>query len=513
MTGEIICLSADLEAARTMGGTLESLGPVRRFTSLELCAEWLEQGHPAALVMRTDLSVADSGEFLEQLVKVWPACRSVLVVHSPDVSGWSTLVNRGYVHGMVIEPCSPVELVQAVGCQTAIREAAVSGTELQRRLLELEAERDRLSRHLEAATGEGARQIERAKREWERTADAISSPLILVDRQFGLVRANLAAARYRGQDIRSLPGRQCHDVLFDRDSPCPGCPLVGGDASAWDERHDTDLDDVARERTFRLSVYAVRFRGAELRFACYYNDITDALRLQGQIRQADKMAAIGQLSGGVAHELNNPVGVIRSFAQLSKYIADELDNEELSDNLREIEGAAVRCQKIISSLLEFSRPTRAEERDVLPLNETVEKALFLVGTHKGFKLLQVVKEFDPDLPLVIGNSNQLLQVFVNLIQNAVQAMDENGVLRLASDVKDGQWVHIVVEDSGPGIPEEHLTRIFEPFFTTKDPGNGTGLGLSITYNIVESHGGRIEVDSELEKGTRFHVYLPAEMDM
>jgi len=376
--------------------------------------------------------------------------------------------------------------------------------ELRRKNLELEA----MTKQLETMVDHRTRQIERAKKEWERTFDAISEPLTVVGSDFQLRRVNLAAARQAGKDVRQMPGTTCYGSMFGRDEPCDGCPLVQG-SGKWTHMGSAEgqIVDSRGGKSYALSVFLLETETDKAYYICFYKDETEKRNLQRQIMQSEKMAGIGQLAGGVAHELNNPIGVILSFTQFSKAIASDMSNDELTDNLIEVENAALRCKKIVSGLLDFSRPSKEEEHKPVSLGETLESALFLVSTQSAARSLSIVKEFAPALPMVLGNANQLLQVFINLIGNAVQAMPGGGTLTLRSGTAGGK-VFASVVDTGTGIPPENLDRIFEPFFTTKAPGKGTGLGLSVTYGIVERHSGRIEVKSELGKGSEFIVLLP-----
>ena len=225
------------------------------------------------------------------------------------------------------------------------------------------------------------------------------------------------------------------------------------------------------------------------------------------------MAAIGQLAGGVAHELNNPLtGVLIYAKRLFKKVDDSTlrDNAALRDfpeSLRLINEAALRCKDITDSLLTFSRQAGLEFAP-LDVNEVIENTLTLIKSQLKSYRITLVQEWQPDLPPVVGNANQLQQVFTNLIINAQQAMPDRGELTIVTSCVDGQFVRVRFSDTGCGIPEENLDRIFEPFFTTRPVGQGTGLGLSVSYGIIEAHGGFIEVESKVGVGSTFTVRLP-----
>jgi signal transduction histidine kinase len=225
---------------------------------------------------------------------------------------------------------------------------------------------------------------------------------------------------------------------------------------------------------------------------------------QEQLVQAEKLASIGQLAAGVAHEINNPIGVILGFAQLMLKRTPE--DDPMHKPLATIEREGVRCKEIVQDLLHFA----AQREPVLSrvdINAVIEAASELMPHHVNSENVEVVKGFTPNLPPVLGDENQLQQVFLNIMLNAYQAMPDGGRLRIASRA-DGNEVQAIFADTGMGISQDNLKRVFDPFFTTKEVGEGTGLGLSISYGIIEQHGGTIEVASELGAGSMFTVKLP-----
>jgi two-component system NtrC family sensor kinase len=225
---------------------------------------------------------------------------------------------------------------------------------------------------------------------------------------------------------------------------------------------------------------------------------------QAQLIQSEKLASIGQLAAGVAHEINNPLGVILGFTQVILRKLQETD--PLCKPLSSIEREGLRCKKIIQGLLDFSRRSPHTVQPV-NLNDVLEAACQLSEYQISLENVNIVKGYAPNLPQVQGNANQLQQVFTNLVINAYHAMPNGGTLRLVTRAA-GDKVQAIVSDTGVGIPSEHLKNIFDPFFTTKEVGKGTGLGLSISYGIIESHGGKIEVGSQMGVGTTFVVTLP-----
>ena len=236
---------------------------------------------------------------------------------------------------------------------------------------------------------------------------------------------------------------------------------------------------------------------------------------QHQLVQAGKLAAIGQLGAGVAHELNNPMAGILGYAQLMLEIVSrkDLKIEDVSafkKFLQRIEDGSLRCKEIIQNLLQFARKS-PEEVVSVNVNNIVEDTLSLIEHQLLVNKIEVIKNLTTDIKQVDGNHVQLQQVFTNIIINAQQAMPEGGQLFISSRNENGS-VGIEFKDNGCGIPEKYKDRIFEPFFTTKMDWKGTGLGLSICYDIIKNHNGHIIVDSKLGKGAVFTIILPVKSD-
>lgn len=237
---------------------------------------------------------------------------------------------------------------------------------------------------------------------------------------------------------------------------------------------------------------------------------------QERLFQTEKMAALGVMVSGLAHEINNPMGNILGYTQLLlSELPEDLSKStpQISEYLKIIESSALRCKKIIFNLLDFSRQS-VSERQMVDINEVVEKAVELCGGEVRSGNISVIKSYGKDLPRCSVNITQIEQVFVNLIINAYQVMQSGGTLEIRTSLSsDGKMIEISFQDTGSGIEKENLQKVFEPFFTTKTVGKGTGLGLSICYSIVKNHNGDISVESEGKgKGTRFVVTLPYVID-
>jgi len=232
----------------------------------------------------------------------------------------------------------------------------------------------------------------------------------------------------------------------------------------------------------------------------------DKTKLEDQIRHADRLATIGMLAAGVAHELNEPLGNILGFAQLVKKSGDLA--ETVLDDIIKIEQASLYARGIIQKLLVFSRQKRPQKTRV-NLNQVVEGGMFFLEARCGKEGIEVVRKLERNLPEITADPSQIQQLLVNMVVNAIQAMPKGGRITLWTKSNETE-VKLGVEDTGLGMSEEVMGNIFLPFYTTKEVGSGTGLGLAVVYGIVESHGGRIKVDSKLNFGSRFEVSLPLE---
>jgi two-component system NtrC family sensor kinase len=225
---------------------------------------------------------------------------------------------------------------------------------------------------------------------------------------------------------------------------------------------------------------------------------------QRQLIRTEKLASLGQLSAGVAHEINNPLGTITIYAHLMMRTLEEGDPQR--EDLAVIIKEASRAKEIVKGLLSFARETKFEPGPA-NLNQIVEEALSLVSKQALFRNIQIHRHLDLELPTVVVDAGQVKQVILNIVLNGAEAMREKGDLTLESRMSDnGEWIEILITDTGPGIPDEVIEKLFDPFFTTKE--KGTGLGLAIAYGIVERHGGMIDIKTRRGEGTTFILRIP-----
>jgi len=229
-------------------------------------------------------------------------------------------------------------------------------------------------------------------------------------------------------------------------------------------------------------------------------------RTQAQLIHSEKLASLGVLAGGVAHEINNPLMVILGRTELM--LMDQDLTDDAKKNLETICHETERIARIVQNLLTFSRKSRQEKIETVDVNDVLERTLMLSEHQLTVGNVHVHKEIDPNLPTIMANSGQLQQVFMNLIINAHHAMNDGGDLTVRTGTVPDDRVFVEISDTGCGIAPEDINRIFDPFFTTKEEGKGTGLGLAVSRNIIDNHGGEIGVQSRLGLGTTFRLILP-----
>jgi PAS domain S-box-containing protein len=253
--------------------------------------------------------------------------------------------------------------------------------------------------------------------------------------------------------------------------------------------------------------------GQEIASVGIFTDLRPRLKIEKKLQEthlqlvsSEKMASLGKLAAGIAHEINNPLGGILIYSSLM--MEDLSEEDPRRGDLARIVQEAGRCKEIVKSLLEFARQTEPK-MEPTDINRAVNDGLFFLVNQALFHNIQIVKRLDSFLPFVQGNASQLKQVFMNIIVNAAEAMHGSGTLTITtSPSPDRKTIFVEFTDTGEGIPAENFTRIFDPFFTTKEVGKGTGLGLATSYGIIEDHGGRISVKSKVGEETTFKIELP-----
>jgi two-component system NtrC family sensor kinase len=343
--------------------------------------------------------------------------------------------------------------------------------------------------------------LSQGKREWEQTVDAISQGICVLDASGVIRRANRTFCAMVDVPLTGVAGRPWMALV-------PPAWVDAVSAVLADPPGSEPSDLPAGDRLFRVSALPLHEAGTATA-VLMFDDHTMTRRLQDQLIQSEKMSAVGQLIAGVAHDLNNPLASVVGFAD---YLVENSGAAppEMIEPLRAIQQEAERAANIVRNLLGFARK-QERRRQLASVSDLVNGTLLLLRNQLVASKIDIALDLDPAAPDVCVDVNQIRQVFMNLINNAAQAMETTGVgsriLIRARPWLDG--VSVTVEDDGPGIPPELAERIFEPFFTTKSAGEGTGLGLSICHGIVKEHSGRLSYVPTARRGAVFQVELPA----
>jgi len=507
MTQPIILIVDDEREVRlALRRTLERDGYfVREASDGASALGMMEDCDPAVVISDYRMAGVDGVFVLKKAKAMFPNTQRIMLTGHADMATVEEAINEGEVHRFLSKPWDIDQLLDVV-------KGAVERSALVRensRLMELSTAQNRqlteLAEGLESKVNERTALLIRAKRAWEKTFDAIVDPFALIDLDGNLVRGNRAWADVAGVEITEVPGLPYYQV-FGKPLSADECPVQQSLRSQQGASAEVSSED---GRVFRLWTFFMggeEGNGEKPRVVCHYKDVSDEVLMQRQLVQNEKLAAVGQLAGGVAHEINNPLSAILAFSQLG--IRDVKEGEELHEFLTEIEEAALRCKDIVQNLLTFSRaPQRTDIRGV-NVNDVVRRAVALMMHEFDKRNVTLVQNLTEDLPLVTGVANQLMQVLVNFLSNALGAIDGPGTVEIETRV-EGEHVQFCVMDSGPGIPEDIRAKVFEPFFTTKEEGKGTGLGLSVSYGIIQDHSGEIHVENRTTGGAVFTVNLPA----
>jgi two-component system NtrC family sensor kinase len=352
-----------------------------------------------------------------------------------------------------------------------------------------------------------ASEIERLRQFSDSVVESLSDGLVVVDLDDRVLRWNRRMETLVGADRQQVLGRDLLD-LFSRPF-VESLQAARREAPAGATMYRVPLDTGAGgdRKPLLVNTAIAPFQtaeGVQAGWIIVIEDVTDRANLEEQLRLSEKMAAIGLLAAGVAHEVNTPLTGISSFTQM---LLDRAEPEHPDTQLLEkIEQQTFRAAKIVNSLLNLSRPSGGETR-VIDLNAAVSDVLALLEHQFRTHRVQVRRHLEGPAVLVRGVEYKLQQVFLNLFLNARDAMPRGGWLSVTTAVS-GDEALVEVADTGIGIPSEHLARIYDPFFTTKAEGRGTGLGLSVTYGIVQEHGGTLTCESDPQQGTRFRLVLP-----
>jgi len=371
-----------------------------------------------------------------------------------------------------------------------------------------------LSEDLAAEVASRSREIEEQRRFTSLIIDSLPVGLYVIDREYRIqVWNRKRETGTQGLRRSQVMGRRVFEVLTRQSAGQLRAEFDRVFRAGEVQQMEIEVDGKGQDQTryYRISRIPMRLDGDAITHVITIGeDVTESREVQLRILQSEKLAAVGQLAAGVMHEINNPLATIGAcVAAIDARLADSADST-VREYLEIIDKEVDRCTRIVDGLLDFSRPKESAPKQPIAVNALVEQTLFLLKHHQRFRRINVARELADDLPPVLVNDEQMIQVLMALMLNGVDAMDDGGVLTVRSRQNPHRNDEVVIEvaDTGHGIPAADLPKIFEPFYTTKPPGRGTGLGLSICYGIVEQHLGRIEVDSLPGLGATFRVFLP-----
>jgi PAS domain S-box-containing protein len=367
-----------------------------------------------------------------------------------------------------------------------------------------------LNQNLEQIVTERSQALAVSERQYRRIFEVSRDMILVVDSQGRIVDINPAGCRMLGfEEASEAPKGDLFQAFFER--PGDWEQLL---ASVLRQGFVLNTEVVLRRRN-GAGMHALISAGLDKEPLGYafsihlqVRDIQERHQMQEQMAQADRLASIGQLSSGVAHEINNPLGVILGYTQLM--LRSEPQDTGRFKDLKTIEKHVRHCKSIVEDLLNFARRSEPKKESV-DIHRTIEDALGFIRQNIGSSRIDFQTDFDRRIPPLVLDEKKIKQVLINLLMNALHAVGPQGTIRVSTawHSSDGQ-LEILVADNGQGIEEKHLKHIFDPFFTTKTTGEGTGLGLSVSYGIVKKHGGEIRVQSKPGEGAIFTVVLPGQ---
>jgi two-component system, NtrC family, sensor kinase len=370
---------------------------------------------------------------------------------------------------------------------------------------------------LESEVASRTREINEQRRFTEKIIDSLPVGLYVIDRAYRIQAWNRKRETgLQGVSREEAIGRTIFEILHRQPAELLRSEFEDVFETGQMQQFPIESQAFGEPRTYRITKIPMHVEGREVsHIITIGEDITEWRQAEARFAQAEKLAAIGTLAAGVMHEINNPLATIGACAESLELGITEgtlnlpSDGPELRDSLLLIQQEVHRCKGIIDGLLDFSRPKSTAKVNV-DLNVVVEKTLRLVKHHPRFRRVVVGVEPGEGILPVLANEEQMVQVFMSLLLNALDAMEDSGVITLRTRTDErGDTTIAEVVDHGHGIRMADQKKIFEPFFTTKPPSRGTGLGLSICYAIVTEHRGRIEVESIVGEGSVFRILLPA----
>jgi two-component system, NtrC family, sensor kinase len=370
---------------------------------------------------------------------------------------------------------------------------------------------------LESQVAARTREIDEQRRFTEKIIDSLPVGLYVIDRSYRIQAWNRKRETgLQGVSREEAIGRTIFDILHRQPADVLRAEFEDVFETGNMQQFPIESTAFGESRTYRITKIPMHLDDKNVsHIITIGEDITEWRQSEERFAQTEKLAAIGTLAAGVMHEINNPLATIGACAETLQLGLDEhtmdpaTDIADFRDSLALIQHEVYRCKGIIDGLLDFSRP-KSTNKVLVELNFIVEKTLKLVKHHPRFRRVAIEVEACKPLQLVLANEEQMVQVLMALLLNALDAIEDKGVITIRTRMDESNEMTIMeVVDRGHGIRAADRTKIFEPFFTTKPPSRGTGLGLSICYAIVTEHDGRIEVDSVVGEGSVFRILLPS----
>ncbi|MDL1909836.1 PAS domain-containing protein [Chloroflexi bacterium CFX6] len=338
--------------------------------------------------------------------------------------------------------------------------------------------------------------------------DNIPSSVFIIDRSYNIVAINKHRSERLGKQPQELVGEKCYEKLRGNSSPCADCLIMDSLNGMPTVRTMNEVGPNGTLTHWEITTAPIREDDDGIdRVIVFEEDVTEKWILEANLIHAEKMASIGQLAANVAHEINNPLAAIIANAQLLLRDLSDAD-EDIIDALKLIETAGDRAAKIVNNLLDSARREKHYEFEEISLNKTIEDAISLLRHEINKRSISIKLDLAREMPPILANKNQLKGVWINLVNNAMDAIaSKRGRISISTRYENRDFV-VVVSDNGRGMSPEHQEHVFEPFYTTKEPGKGTGLGLSVSLQAIKEHHGDIQFESAPGKGTKFVVILP-----